>query len=65
MKLKPAVCTSCGRLDPYQRKPCFCQQTTMQTKEKDVRLYYEHVTEGHAFMVKGCVGCEGDSVRRA
>lgn len=59
------TCKACGRLDPWKAKPCYCQKTHMRTKEKDVRTFYEHMTEGHPFPVKGCAGCEGDSVRRA
>ena len=59
-----ASCPLCGRLDPWRVKPCHCQTSTMKTKEKDIRLYYEHVAEGHPFYVKGCLGCEGQSERR-
>lgn len=62
-KKKPEFCGICGRLDPWQLKPCYCQRTKMEEKEKDVRLFYEHHVEGHPFGVKGCPGCEGDKIR--
>jgi len=57
-KFKPYTCSFCGRMDPWQLKPCYCRQTTMETPEKKVQLYYEHYTDGHRFR-KDCPACDG------
>lgn len=60
-----STCPHCGRLDPWHLKPCYCQTTTMKSKEKDIILFYEHHTEGHPFGAKGCIACESESERMA